>query len=85
MASSLLSKLYRPSLLTQLVSCERVNLGLKLLRFVTPNYRVLRAGVSSVDCGTLGKVGDGDQAVLQRWPGREHQSLPGSEQEGSSQ
>lgn len=30
MASSLLSKLYRPSLLAQLVSCGRVNLSLKL-------------------------------------------------------
>lgn len=53
--------------MTQLVSFERVNFSLKLLPFfVSRHYRVLRVGVSPVDCRTPEASGDGKQTVL-RW------------------
>lgn len=56
MASSFLSKLSRPSLLTQLVSCERVNLSPTWLRFVIPNYRVLVQVSLRLTTGLPGKL-----------------------------
>lgn len=56
MASSLLSKLSRPSLLTQVVSCERVNLSPIWLRFVIPNYYVLVQVSLRLTAGLPGKL-----------------------------
>lgn len=88
MANSLLFKLFRPPVFTQLVSC-RVGLLLYFLLVFRPvslwlshDSPVVRSGVSPVELRVLGEAGSGrDQTLLQRASFWDNQPLSNTLQE----